>query len=276
MAEIGLYVHEFRPEAISNSVELTEHLQKKGHNVRQSSDLKENPSGFVDDLDLLVSMGGDGSILRAINLLDGQPTPVLGINFGQLGYLTAAEPSEAFDAVIRTLEGNYDIEERMMLKVSVEREQAASATEDHALNEVVVERTAASHTVRMNVSMDGSFFTSYAADGLIISTPTGSTAYAFSARGPIVDASHQSIQVTPVSPHMLFDRTLVLAPSTQLELQVLGDRTATCTVDGREMGVLEEKDRVVCTRSDRIAKLVTFGKRDFLHPLKTKFGLEDR
>jgi|TARA_B100001540_G_scaffold141748_1_gene125856 NAD+ kinase len=276
MAEIGLYVHEFRPEAMSNSVELTEHLQEKGHSVRQSSDLKENLSEFVDDLDLLVSMGGDGSILRAINLLGGRPTPVLGINFGQLGYLTAAEPSEAFDAVIRTLEGNHDLEERMMLKVTVEQEHSESLIEDHALNEVVVERTAVSQTVRMNVSMDSSFFTSYAADGLIISTPTGSTAYAFSARGPIVDASHHSIQITPVSPHMLFDRTLVLAPSTEIELQVTGNRTATCTVDGREIATLEEKDRVVCTKSDRIAKLVTFGKRDFLNPLKTKFGLEDR
>ena len=276
MAEIGLYVHEFRPEAMSNSVELTERLQEKGHSIRQSSDLKENLSEFVDDLDLLVSMGGDGSILRAINLLDGRPTPVLGINFGQLGYLTAAEPSEAFDAVIRTLDGDHDLEERMMLKVTVEQEESESLIEDHALNEVVVERTAVSQTVRMNVSMDGSFFTSYAADGLIISTPTGSTAYAFSARGPIVDASHHSIQITPVSPHMLFDRTLVLAPSTEIELQVTGNRTANCTVDGREVALLEEKDRVVCTKSDRIAKLVRFGKRDFLNPLKTKFGLEDR
>ena len=276
MSEIGLYVHEFRPEAMSNSIELSERLEEKGHKVRQSNDFTDNPSGFVDDLDLLVSMGGDGSILRAVNLLDGRPTPVLGINFGQLGYLTAAEPLEAFDAVARTLEGNHDLEERMMLKVAVEKERFESSIEDHALNEVVVERTAVSQTVRMNVSMDGSFFTSYAADGLIISTPTGSTAYAFSARGPIVDASHHSIQITPVSPHMLFDRTLVLAPSTEIELQVTGSRTATCTVDGREMGVLEEKDRVVCTKSDRIAKLVTFGKRDFLNPLKTKFGLEDR
>ena len=276
MSEIGLYVHEFRPEAMSNSIELSERLEEKGHKVRQSNDFTDNPSGFVDDLDLLVSMGGDGSILRAVNLLDGRPTPVLGINFGQLGYLTAAEPLEAFDAVARTLEGNHDLEERMMLKVAVEKERFESSIEDHALNEVVVERTAVSQTDRMNVSMDGSVYTSYAADGLIISTPTGSTAYAFSARGPIVDTSHQSIQITPVSPHMLFDRTLVLAPSTEIELQVTGSRTATCTVDGREMGVLEEKDRVVCTKSDRIAKLVTFGKRDFLNPLKTKFGLEDR
>tara|TARA_B100000287_G_scaffold362631_1_gene355984 strand:+ start:7649 stop:8263 length:615 start_codon:yes stop_codon:yes gene_type:complete len=179
MSQVGLYVHEFRPEAIANSVELAQLLKEKGHSVRQSNDSKEDPSRFVDDLDLLVSMGGDGSILRAINLLDGRPTPVLGINFGQLGYLTAAEPAEAFDSVIRTLDGDYDLEERMMIKVRVERQKEQSTIEDHALNEIVLERTAASQTVRMNVSMDGSFFTSYAADGLIISTPTGSTAYAF-------------------------------------------------------------------------------------------------
>ena len=138
MSQVGLYVHEFRPEAIANSVELAQLLKEKGHSVRQSNDSKEDPSRFVDDLDLLVSMGGDGSILRAINLLDGRPTPVLGINFGQLGYLTAAEPAEAFDSVIRTLDGDYDLEERMMIKVRVERQKEQSTIEDHALNEIVL------------------------------------------------------------------------------------------------------------------------------------------
>ncbi len=223
-----------------------------------------------------MSLGGDGSILRAVSLLDGGAVPVLGVNFGHLGYLTAVEPEDAVDAVARTLVGDHGIEERMMLRVELQRADGSSVAVDHALNEVVVERTAASQTVRLGVWLDGDFFTSYAVDGMVIATPTGSTAYAFSARGPIVDALHRSIQVTPVSPHMLFDRTLVLKPTSEVCLEVLGDRSATGTVDGRVLGDLEPGDRVVCTVADRVAYLVTFGKRDFEQLLKTKFGLEDR
>ena len=274
MALIGFFVHRSRAKAVERAKDLTTELTEKGHKVRQFEDMEEGD--FVEGLDLLVSMGGDGTILRAVNLLGGAPVPVLGINFGHLGYLTAVEPSEAFQAIVRTLEGENDLEERMMLKVIVEKAGGNQRLVDHALNEVVVERVAASQTVHVGVSLDNSFFTSYAADGIIISTPTGSTAYAFSARGPIVDALHRSIQLTPVSAHMLFVRTLVLDPSSKLNLEVLGERPATCSVDGRKLGTLKEGDQVICMASDRIAKLVTFGKRDFLHLLKTKFGLEDR
>ena len=176
----------------------------------------------------------------------------------------------------RTLAGDHDIEERMMLRIEVRRADGSSGVVDHALNEVVVARTAASQTVRLGVSLDGEFLTSYAADGLIAATPTRSTAYAFSARGPIVDPVHRAIQLTPVSPHMLFDRTMVLDPSTEVGMEVLGHREATCSVDGRELVVLGGGDMVVCTVADRVARLVTFGPRDFKLLLATKFGLEDR
>jgi len=142
------------------------------------------------------------------------------------------------------------------------------------LNDVVVERRGP--TIRVGVTLDGSFFTSYAADGLIVATPTGSTAYAFSAQGPIVDAVHESIQVTPISAHMLFDRTMVLAPSTEIRVEVLGGRTALCNADGRELAVVEEGDQVVVTASSQVTQLVVPRNRHFAHVLKSKFGLEDR
>ncbi len=274
MAVVGLVVHEGRGAAVAQADALAGQLRSDGHEV-----LRSGEDGFGDgggDLDLVVSLGGDGSILRAVGLLDGGAVPVLGVNFGHLGYLTAVEPEEAVDAVARTLAGGHDIEERMMLRVAVERADGSAGAVDHALNEVVVERTAAGQTVRLGMSLDGEFFTSYAVDGLIAATPTGSTAYAFSARGPIVDPLHRSIQLTPVSAHMLFDRTLVLNPSTEVRLEVLGGRTATCTVDGRSLGVLGQGDHVVCSVADRVARLVTFGRRDFRQLLRTKFGLEDR
>ena len=145
-----------------------------------------------------------------------------------------------------------------------------------AFNEAVLEKTPMGHTVRLAVEVDGEFFTTYAADGLIVATPTGSTAYAFSARGPIVAPTHRALLLTPVSPHMLFDRTLVLEPAATLRVIVQGHRAATLSVDGRNLGELAEGDSIVCTAADRSARLVTSGERDFLQILKSKFGLEDR
>ena len=162
----------------------------------------------------------------------------------------------------------------MMLQVKVSKSDGTLLGETHVLNDVVVERRGP--TIRVGVTLDGSFFTSYAADGLIVATPTGSTAYAFSAQGPIVDAAHESIQVTPISAHMLFDRTMVLAPSTEIRVEVLGGRTALCNADGRELAVVEEGDQVVVTASSQVTQLVVPRNRHFAHVLKSKFGLEDR
>jgi len=132
------------------------------------------------------------------------------------------------------------------------------------------------HTVRLGVSIDGEAFTPYAADGLIVATPTGSTAYAFSARGPIVEPTHRCLLMTPVSPHMLFDRSLVFAPDARVRIEVVGDRPATLSVDGHNLGTLRRGDAVTCTAATGSARFVTFGPRNFLRILKTKFGLSDR
>ena len=140
----------------------------------------------------------------------------------------------------------------------------------------VVERSAPGHSVRLDVSIDGAPFTSYVTDGLIVATPTGSTAYAFSVRGPIVAPRHRAILLTPVSPHMLFDRSLVLEPDTEVRLHVEGARPAQVAVDGRGIVVATEGDTVVCTAARASARLVIFGRRDFHRVLRAKFGLADR
>ncbi len=130
--------------------------------------------------------------------------------------------------------------------------------------------------VRLDVAINGAVFTSYAADGVIVATPTGSTAYSFSARGPIVSPRVRCLLLTPVSPHMLFDRSLVLDADEELTLTVTDDRTVLLTIDGRARGVLATGDTVRCTGGPRPARLVTFGPRDFHQILKAKFGLADR
>ena len=129
---------------------------------------------------------------------------------------------------------------------------------------------------RLEVEINGTFFTTYAADGVIVATPTGSTAYSFSARGPIVSPRQRCLLLTPVSPHMLFDRSLVLAAEETLRFVVLDDRSVVLTADGRELGELAAGDAVSCRGGALPARIVTLGPRDFHQILKAKFGLSDR
>ncbi len=205
-----------------------------------------------------MSLGGDGTMLRTVALVAGADVPVIGVNFGQLGYLTDVEPDAVRPALERFLSGDFSVEHRMLLDVEIH--MAGSDTRQmFALNEAVLEKTASGHTVRLEVELDASRFTPYAADGLIVATPTGSTAYAFSARGPIIEPTHRALLLTPVSPHMLFDRSLVLDDAAVIAITVTGHRPAALVVDGHSIDVLHENDRVVCRAADHTARLVVFG-----------------
>ena len=167
-----------------------------------------------------------------VDLVRPRACRCIGVNVGQLGYLTEVEPASLRMALKRFLAGSYDVEERMMLDVTVEAAGFEAEPCHLALNEAVLEKTPMGHTVRLGVSVDGEPFTTYAADGLIVATPTGSTAYAFSARGPIVEPTHRCLLLTPVSPHMLFDRSLVLAPDRHVRIEVLGTGRPRCRSTG--------------------------------------------
>ena len=284
MANVGLIVHLGREEAAAHARDLAAWLSDEGHAVKVPAEdaavsgleaHKVDPGDFAGPLDLVVTLGGDGSILRAVELLAGAATPILGVDLGQLGYLTEVEPGEARVAVGRALAGDHQVEERMLVDV---RLVPADGEPSHylALNEAVLERASEANTIRLSVHVDDEFFTSYAADGLLVSSPTGSTAYAFSARGPIIEPTHRSLLLTPVSPHMLFDRSLVLSPSTLLRLTLDGHRPASLSVDGRRIAVLGDGDAIECTAAEPSARLVTFGSRRFHRVLKAKFGLNDR
>ena len=145
-----------------------------------------------------------------------------------------------------------------------------------ALNEAVVEKRASGQTVSLLLRIDGERFTSYAADGLIVSTPTGSTAYSLSARGPVVSPKHRALLVTPVAPHMLFDRSIVLDPTETVDIEVLGDRDAAVAVDGRLVCELPPGAIVRCAPSAVTARFIRFRGRYYHQVLKAKFGLTDR
>src|SRR5918996_1573171 len=256
MAVVGIVVHHQREQAAELARDAAAWLRERGHEVRVPlsdaavaglSEAASAEATFAKGLDVAVSLGGDGTMLRTVDLVAAEDVPVIGVNVGQLGYLTEVEPAGMRMALKRFLAGSYEVEERMLLALTVEAAGFEAGAEHLALNEAVLEKTPMGHTVRLGVSVDGETFTPYAADGLIVATPTGSTAYAFSARGPIVEPTHRCLLMTPVSPHMLFDRSLVLPPSATVRIEVLDDRAATLSVDGSNLGTLRPGDAIRAT-----------------------------
>jgi NAD+ kinase len=213
-------------------------------------------------------------MLRSVDLVTDSDVPVLGVNCGQMGYLTGVEPAALADALERLRVGDFEVSERTVLAVQVDSVGPGGGSWT-ALNEAVLEKPDPGRLVRFEVVINGAPFTSYAADGVIVATPTGSTAYSFSAGGPIVSPRLACLLMTPVSPHMLFDRTLVLDDTDALELHVT-ERPAVLTVDGRDLGPLEPGAVVHCRCGPHPARMITLAPRDFHQILKAKFGLADR
>lgn len=288
MSTVLLVAHHRRGDAVRLCEEASAWLRANGHAPvmvevdREALDLGDEvvtPCTDPRTVDLAVSLGGDGTMLRAVALLDGAPAPIIGVNLGVLGYLTEVDASDVLKALGRWFEGEDGgsrIDERMMLEVSVSRAATAERVVHTALNEAVIEKRETGHTVRMAVWIDGSLFTTYAADGLILATPTGSTAYSMSARGPVVSPRLRAMLLTPVSPHMLFDRTLVLDPGERVEVEIVGHRSAALSVDGKATVTLDQGDRVAVAPSPHVARFVRFGDRRFHQVLTAKFGLTGR
>lgn len=278
----GVVLHSERPMACKLAMQVVTQLEAAGVRVRMTivdaaalgrADLGVDEQGFGDGPAFVVSLGGDGTMLRAIDLVSPVGAPVLGVNIGQLGYLTEVEPLDLATTLERVLSGDFSVSERMLIDVVVEQSGVSTGRHWLALNEAVLEKTHSGRLVRLGVWINGTFFTTYAADGVIVATPTGSTAYSFSARGPIVSPAHRCLVLTPVSPHMLFDRALVLGPSEEVRLEVSDERAINVIIDGREVATLGLGDAVTCTGASQPARIITFAPRDFHQVLKTKFGL---
>ena len=213
MATVGLLVHHAHSDAARLADEAAAWLESEGHEVRW---LDEAEPEVGKELDLAMSLGGDGTMLRTVDLVSGAEVPIIGVNLGHLGYLAEVEPSNVHDALRRFFAGDYAIDCRMRMSVDVQA--AAVHGERAALNEAVLGKTPTGQLARVLVTVDGEPFTTYVADGVIVATPTGSTAYAWSAGGPLVAPTHEALLLTPVAAHMLFDRALVLPPSAHIRL----------------------------------------------------------
>jgi NAD+ kinase len=222
------------------------------------------------EVDALVVLGGDGTLLAASHLLD-KPVPVLGVNFGHLGFLTEITMAELHPALEGVLRGDYRFEERRMLRATVEREGEPPVTGD-VLNDVVVTKAALSRIIELEVSVDGLFVSSFRADGLILSSPTGSTAYNLAAGGPILHPALPAMVLTPISPHMLSNRPIVIGDESVVEVRLVAAREGEVhiTFDGQRGFPLACTDTVKVTRSPRTLRLVKAPDRDYFEVLRTK------
>jgi NAD+ kinase len=274
VSPILLVVHPERPAAWELARTAARWWQSHGRDVVEIRGVgPERPFAETDGVEFAVSLGGDGTMLRTVELVLASRVPVLGVNLGRMGYLTAVEPAGIESAFERMLAGDYLVEERMALDVELEGSVEGRFM---ALNDAIVERTGPGHTIRVGVEIAGRAFLTYVADGILVSTPTGSTAYNLSARGPVVSPKLRAMVLTPVSPHMPFDRSLVLEPRESVRLTILDDRAAAAVIDGARVVQLATGDSVLCRAASESARLISFGERDFYSALRHRFVLTDR
>jgi NAD+ kinase len=228
----------------------------------------------VSDLELVIVLGGDGTILRAAELTRGCPVPLLGVNLGHVGFLAESEREDLTETVTRALARDYTVEERLTLNVRV-KVNAEVVYETWALNEATVEKASRERMLEVVIEVDGRPLSSFGCDGVVMSTPTGSTAYSFSAGGPIVWPSVDALLLVPLSPHALFARPLVVAPDSFFAVEVLerNQGIGVLWCDGRRGYDLPPGARVVVKRSGVPVRLARLAQGPFTDRLVNKFNL---
>ena len=224
----------------------------------------------------MVCFGGDGTILHAAKDAQRHGVPVLGVNLGSVGFMAELETAE-LSQLERLIQGKYRVEERMMLDVSVRRE-GKTVYRDQALNDAVITKGAVARIIDLEVKADGVSVARFSGDGVIVSTPTGSTAYAMSAGGPIVEPTVENILVTPICPHALHARSFVLDShrSVSARMGKLSRKTAYLSVDGGKAFRLSASDQVELHRSRARARLIRLTNRSFYTIVNQKLGGHDR
>ncbi len=226
-----------------------------------------------DSLDALLTLGGDGTLLRGARFLKGRQIPILGVNLGRLGFLTSCQSSDLAIALEDFAAGRFVAEARMVLGARAVSDSGETMQEWRALNDFVLHKGGFARVVRLGISIDGDSLGSYACDGIVISTPTGSTAYSLSAGGPVVVPTVESIIITPISAHTLAVRPLVVPPTAEISVQA--DDSATellVTVDGQVGANFRDHERLVVKRASESVLIVRFQKTTFFEKIRVKFG----
>lgn len=228
-----------------------------------------------DELELAIVLGGDGTILRAAELVRGCSAPVLGINMGHVGFLAEIDRDDMDAAVRRVIDRDYEVEERLALSVRVKDVEGTVVYETFALNEATVEKASRERMIEVVLEIDGLPLSSFGCDGMVVSTPTGSTAYNFSAGGPVIWPSVEAIAVVPLSAHALFAKPLVVSPDAAVAIEMLEGTSGSGILwcDGRRSHDLPPGARVVVRKSSRPVRLARLHPTEFTNRLVRKFQL---
>jgi NAD+ kinase len=231
---------------------------------------------IADHCDVLIALGGDGTMIGTARLVSGRGTPVLGVNLGTLGYLTEFTVEDVIPALEDVARGHYEIDRRMMLDWRVMRD-GDQVGAGRALNDVVVNKSALARIIDIDLTVGGQYVTTYRADGLILSTPTGSTAYNLSAGGPIIEPSVEAIAIAPICPHTLTNRPLVLPHGSNIRLRICTrEQEVMLTSDGQTGLPLMSDDSVELFKSERTFNTITAKDRDYFEILRSKLKWSGR
>lgn len=261
---LGLVVHRASPAAAGFARDLAERARGMGFEVAVEAEGGDGPGGPVD---LLVAVGGDGTVLDTVRHALARDVPLIGFNLGTIGFLTTAEPDEAGRVLEAIRDGRYRVVERLTLEAEVPGAAAVG------LNDAVVEKIDSQRLVELDLEVDGHHFVRYRADGVVVATPTGSTAYGFSAGGPLVDPRVEGLLVTPVAAHSLFGRAVMVPVGSLIRCTVVRDRPVQVSVDGRVIGVLNEGDAVQVRSGPSPVRFAEVDEVPFTTQVRRKFGL---
>ncbi|UNX56035.1 NAD kinase [Georgenia sp. TF02-10] len=266
-----LVTHEGRPAAVRAADHVSEHLHQAGIETVRDAAITATAA---DHAELVVVLGGDGTILRAAEVARAHHVPMLGVNLGHVGFLAEAEPEALPDVVARVVARDYAVEERMTLDVTVTAPDG-SVSRGWALNEAAVEKGPRARMVEATIGVDGRGLSTFGCDGIVLATPTGSTAYAFSAGGPVVWPDVEALLLVPVAAHALFTRPLVVDPRSVLEVEVLpyAEDQATVWCDGHRVLDAPPGSRIAVRRGAEPVRLARLTAAPFSGRLVAKFHL---
>jgi NAD+ kinase len=279
-----IVTHTGRPGAVRSAQLVIERLGEAGIAVRvldaeaedlacADVDVMSTSAAAAEDAEMVIVLGGDGSLLRAAELARPTGTPLLGVNLGHVGFLAEAEREDLAATVEKVVSQRYDVEERMTVDVTVRQDGVVTAT-TWALNEVTVEKASRERMLEVVAEIDGRPLSHWGCDGVVVATPTGSTAYAFSAGGPVVWPEVEAMLVVPISAHALFARPMVVSPRSVVAIEVIPDTSrAVLWCDGRRTGDLPPGARVEVRRGATPVRLARLHRTPFTDRLVTKFGL---
>jgi NAD+ kinase len=284
VSRVGIFVKPNKPDAISLAKELIQRLGRK--NIQVYVDQMIQPmvqhslscsrSEISERVELRIVLGGDGTLLSAARDMGEKQVPILGVNLGGLGFLTEITLEEVTPVLERIFEGKMETEERMRLRATVIR-QGEKVEEYSFLNDVVITKSVIARIIHLRNSIDGVYVTTYRGDGVIISTPTGSTAYSLAAGGPIVYPTMDSILITPICPHALTNRPLLIPDRAKVEFVLESeDSDVRLTIDGQVGCALQRHDQVVVTQAQSHVIFIKSPFKDYFTILRTKFKWGER